>query len=1328
MFKLVISRFRIVPLLAVGAVFVFLACRLTQSEKVEQTISFNKFYDSLAQFDSVQITMKDTSGHTIDNIYHGKVDTIAEIMELPAPHWDGGKVIVSILGYRGGEIVYHMDRKFDGATNKSIDTTFVILPNTVLSILSLDLQLTEGDSVPLPTITVTPLELKDKSLSYMSSSPLVLQVGSTGLKALQRGTASLTVTLKSNPSKFLVLNVTIVPNPLVPDSLFVTPDTLRLAAEGAPGNLSVRVAPSSADPAVTWSVRDATIGQVAEGSVQGLKAGSTVVFATSKRKPAQIDSAILVVSAPVTVAQVRFQFESLELFVGGAADSLTVEVLPLPANPKIELVALDPAIVAVFGGRVQGLRAGATKVIARSVTNPSASDTLSITVYPVQNIDSVAVAQDTLRLFTGGATGTLTARVFPLSMNQTVLWRASNPTVASVDTSGKATPKSPGMTQVVALSRADSSKKDSAVLLVKRDMPQVSVGRDTVVLVGSTLSFRPKVAQEYGGVATYRWDLNGDGVPDGSSDSIKSVSMTYTEAKEIIASFYVRDTEGNDTTVYRKIKAVSGQAVQILDPVDSSYTRLLTIAVKWTVNNKEQDSLKTQTLVLGKNTITRSAKDEAGNLYSSSVTVFVDTTPPNKPLVHGPAYTISKTPTWTWASGGGGGNGTYKYWLDVDDSSMGKQTTDTAFTSGMDLAEGIHTLFLAERDRAGNWSGTGRFSVKIDTTRPNAPPVTVTPASPTNVRKPKWTWAPSGEAIVLYQYKLDNNNLATGATSTTDTSFTPVSNLAVGAHTLYVQERDSAGNWSASGTAAIVIDTIPPNAPVVTALQTSPTNEPKPTWNWTSGGNGGKGIYRYKLADTLWASGGQTGAATSFTPGLALAEGVQTLYVEEQDSAGNWSGAGNFALTLDLTPPGAPKMDSTPYSPVNSLKPTWTWKTGGGGTGTYRCKVDNADVSGGTLVTTTSYTPSNNLSEARHTLYVQERDAAGNWSASSIRTLVVALSSVTTALPSGVTGTSIGVLSNGTPFVGLGDPGSSNNLSLYYKSNPNWNLVTGSGMTVDQPPSLVIDSHDNLYLGGVNQGLEGRPALQKYNGSIWRDVGEFFLDTRSSSDFNLAISRSDTLYAAYIVGTNSIIVKKFNGSAWIQVAPSETLYVNSFYHSLAIGIDNSGVPYLATLNVSKLTVRKLIGQAWQIVGSEEFANTSTPRDVSIAFTESNEPIVAICDGGSNNKASVFKFSGTGWVPYGMAGFSDGTASKIRLQVSPSGIPYVAFEEEVLGAKRLTVMGLRGGQWIQVGTPVSLTSASYISIDIDKDDIPYVSFQDETGGSSTKVLKASFNPN
>ena len=61
--------------------------------------------------------------------------------------------------------------------------------------------------------------------------------------------------------------------------------------------------------------------------------------------------------------------------------------------------------------------------------------------------------------------------------------------------------------------------------------------------------------------------------------------------------------------------------------------------------------------------------------------------------------------------------------------------------------------------------------------------------------------------------KLDDPNLGSGATQTTGTTFTPGSALSEGLHTLYVQERDSAGNWSSSGSHAIVIDTTPPAAP-----------------------------------------------------------------------------------------------------------------------------------------------------------------------------------------------------------------------------------------------------------------------------------------------------------------------------------------------------------------------------------------------------------------------------------------------------------------------------------------------------------------------------------
>jgi hypothetical protein len=57
----------------------------------------------------------------------------------------------------------------------------------------------------------------------------------------------------------------------------------------------------------------------------------------------------------------------------------------------------------------------------------------------------------------------------------------------------------------------------------------------------------------------------------------------------------------------------------------------------------------------------------------------------------------------------------------------------------------------------------------------------------------------------IYRYKLDSSDLTTGATEIAGTSYTPATNLSEGMHTLYVQERNAAGNWSSSGSFAIKI-------------------------------------------------------------------------------------------------------------------------------------------------------------------------------------------------------------------------------------------------------------------------------------------------------------------------------------------------------------------------------------------------------------------------------------------------------------------------------------------------------------------------------------------
>ncbi|WP_373997627.1 hypothetical protein [Bdellovibrio bacteriovorus] len=90
-----------------------------------------------------------------------------------------------------------------------------------------------------------------------------------------------------------------------------------------------------------------------------------------------------------------------------------------------------------------------------------------------------------------------------------------------------------------------------------------------------------------------------------------------------------------------------------------------------------------------------------------TITIRVDTVSPNPPLLPA-AADAGVRPVWTWVSGGGGGNGTYRYKINDSDLSSGATvTTSLSYASVSDVAFGTHTLYVQERDDAGNWSASG---------------------------------------------------------------------------------------------------------------------------------------------------------------------------------------------------------------------------------------------------------------------------------------------------------------------------------------------------------------------------------------------------------------------------------------------------------------------------------------------------------------------------------------------------------------------------------------------------------------------------------------------
>ena len=576
---------------------------------------------------------------------------------------------------------------------------------------------------------------------------------------------------------------------------------------------------------------------------------------------------------------------------------------------------------------------------------------------------------------------------------------------------------------------------------------------------------------------------------DGSVAIVESVTFRVDLTPPTIA-YNATSSQTSQTPVIRGTASESSTVALYIDSVCSS-------SVSDAVSSEAfaSSGITTTQLPAGETiSIYAKASDAAGNPGSCTLLTTVtpaDTTPPPAPTVTGTTPTNNTTPEWNWTTGGSGsniGNGTFRYKLDDSDLTSGATET-SALTYAPVLSAGNHTLYVQERDAAGNWSASGSKLITIDTTEPtlsfnsvsggnpgttlrpiiigtasessdvtlyfdslcataksaapkntvfaspgitvnanvasnttttiyakavddagNAsctslvtythddippPAPTVAGTTPSNDTTPEWNWTTGGSGSNLgngtFRYKLDDSDLTSDATETSSLTYAPATVLSARNYTLYVQERDEAGNWSASGSKLITIDTTEPTLAFTSVSGGNPGSNLRPVVIGTASESSDVTLYFDSLCATAKSAAPKNTVFAS--PGITVNADVAsntttTIYAKAVDDAGNASCTSLVTYTHDDTPPTAPTVTGT--TPSNDTTPTWSWTAGTGGTGTFRYKLDDATLtSDATETSSLTYTPGSDLAAGNRTLYVQERDAAGNWSASGSRQILI---------------------------------------------------------------------------------------------------------------------------------------------------------------------------------------------------------------------------------------------------------------------------------------------------------------------------------------------------
>ncbi|MGU3363174.1 Ig-like domain-containing protein, partial [Methylobacterium sp. M6A4_1b] len=223
-------------------------------------------------------------------------------------------------------------------------------------------------------------------------------------------------------------------------------------------------------------------------------------------------------------------------------------------------------------------------------------------------------------------------------------------------------------------------------------------------------------------------------------------------------------------------------------------------------------------------------------------------------------------------------------------------------TPTVPLPDGLTNLTATAQDDAGNLSVSSVVTqVVIDTSVPGAPVVDY--VTPTNDDTPVITG--SGLAGDLITITSGAGPVGSGTVGSDGRfSVTLTVPLAEGTNTLQVTARSPGGTVSPIAPVTVLVDTVDPLAPSITAFA-GPTTDTTPTITGTA--EAGATV-------TISDDTGVVGTAVvgldgrfSFAPTAPLKQGANSLTAVAQDLAGNVSlPSAAVALTIDSVAPGAP--------------------------------------------------------------------------------------------------------------------------------------------------------------------------------------------------------------------------------------------------------------------------------------------------------------------------------------------------------------------------------------------------------------------------------------
>ena len=250
-------------------------------------------------------------------------------------------------------------------------------PVTRVTMSRTALTLNKGKKETL-TVTVLPASANNKAVTWTSSNKAVAAVTQKGVvRALKKGTATITATAKDGSGKKAVCKVT-VKQPVT--SLKINKTTLTVK-KGQTAALKVTVSPSTANnKTLKWTTSNKAVAAVTQkGVVRALKKGTATITATAKDGSGKKAVCKVTVKQPVT--SLKINKTTLTVKKGQTA-ALKVTVSPSTANNKtLKWTTSNKAVATVTTkGVVKGIKKGTATITAAAADGSGKKVTCKVTV------------------------------------------------------------------------------------------------------------------------------------------------------------------------------------------------------------------------------------------------------------------------------------------------------------------------------------------------------------------------------------------------------------------------------------------------------------------------------------------------------------------------------------------------------------------------------------------------------------------------------------------------------------------------------------------------------------------------------------------------------------------------------------------------------------------------------------------------------------------------------------------------------------------------------------------------------------------------------------